>query len=427
MKPVQTVRMGADTQRLYRFDNGYRRATSMNFINEWEPYPAQWIRNLIAANKLPPGEVDGRDVRAIQPAELEGYTQVHLMAGIGGWPYALQLAGWPATEPVWTASLPCQPFSTAGHGRGTDDERHLWPTVAKLIAANRPPVIFGEQVASKAGRSWWDGVSADLEAMDYSCRAVDISAAGVGAPHIRQRIYWVAVDNARHMANTNSERFHREPVLVPEWGLQSSVSEIAGASATHSWHMADADRHRQYRSGWVEGSRGGHESTDRSTDGRDMADAGDNERGGRSSVRETPAMDEGTQGPYQDSSSGGPGSSRIRSFNESSDGSTSDSWMGNTDGQGLERGGDRVDGTRERAVEPSGMGPWGDTIWIECADGKARRIPNPETQPGLHPLADGLPGKLGRSRAKKLKGYGNAIVPQVAATFIEAVMETLQD
>ncbi|MFW9777157.1 DNA cytosine methyltransferase, partial [Brucella melitensis] len=69
----------------------------------------------------------------VTPSDLAGFTQCHFFAGVGGWSLALRLAGWPANRAVWTASLPCQPFSTAGKQLGTSDERHLSPTFLKLV------------------------------------------------------------------------------------------------------------------------------------------------------------------------------------------------------------------------------------------------------------------------------------------------------
>ncbi|MCY4058542.1 MAG: DNA cytosine methyltransferase [Gammaproteobacteria bacterium] len=123
---------------------------------------------------------------------------MHLFAGIGGWPLALDLGGWQLNEPVWTFSCPCQPFSIAGQKRGIADARHLWPAVRSLIDVRRPPVCFGEQVAGAAGRGWLAGVRADLEAMGYDVCAADMPAAGVGAPHIRQRLYFAAVSRMAH-------------------------------------------------------------------------------------------------------------------------------------------------------------------------------------------------------------------------------------
>jgi DNA (cytosine-5)-methyltransferase 1 len=163
----------------------------MHYYNEWEHYPAQWLRNLIAGGLLPEGDVDERDIRDVTASDLTGYTQCHFFAGIGGWPLALQHA-WPTDAPVWTGSCPCQPFSLAGRGGGTDDPRHLWPEFHRLIAECRPPVVFGEQVASLAGREWLAGVRTDLEAMGYAVGAADLCAAGLGAPNIRQRLWWVA-------------------------------------------------------------------------------------------------------------------------------------------------------------------------------------------------------------------------------------------
>jgi DNA (cytosine-5)-methyltransferase 1 len=164
----------------------------MNYYNEIDPYCAAWLQNLMNAGHIPAGHIDTRSIEDVTPEELRGYTQCHFFAGIGGWSHALALAGWPSDRAVWTGSCPCQPFSSAGKGDGFADERHLWPAWQHLIAQCRPSVIFGEQVASKAVDAWIDLVHADLEGMGYAFGGVAFPAAGIGAPHIRDRTYWVA-------------------------------------------------------------------------------------------------------------------------------------------------------------------------------------------------------------------------------------------
>jgi len=162
------------------------------YYNEIDPYAAQWLRNLIEAGHIAPGIVDERSIEDVTPNELKRYTQCHFFAGIGVWSLALRRAGWPDDRPVWTGSCPCQPFSSAGKGGGFDDERHLWPAFHHLIEQCRPATIIGEQVASKDAEPWIDLVQADLEAVGYAFGAVPFPSAGVGAPHIRDRLYWVA-------------------------------------------------------------------------------------------------------------------------------------------------------------------------------------------------------------------------------------------
>jgi DNA (cytosine-5)-methyltransferase 1 len=162
------------------------------YYNDNDPTACAWLRELIAAGLIAPGDVDERSIADVQPTDLVGYTQCHFFAGIGGWSYALRLAGWPDDRPVWTGSCPCQPFSCAGKGLGISDHRHLWPELRRLVAECRPPVVFGEQVASRAGREWISGVRADMEGMAYAVGGADLCAACLGAPHIRQRLYWVA-------------------------------------------------------------------------------------------------------------------------------------------------------------------------------------------------------------------------------------------
>lgn len=182
------------------------------FYSEWDPYSAAWIRNLVRDGLVSPGVVDERDVREVKADEVRGYHRQHYFAGVCGWELALQLAGWDADRPVWSGSAPCPSFSTAGrkkckqcNGRvgfvGDEfgclscpwrDERHLWPAFRDLIAELRPPTVFGEQVASADGRVWLSRVRDDLEHLGYAVGAADLCASSVGAPHLRQRLFWAA-------------------------------------------------------------------------------------------------------------------------------------------------------------------------------------------------------------------------------------------
>ena len=162
------------------------------YYNENDPYAAQWLRNLIAAGQIAPGDVDERSIQDVSADDLRGYTQAHFFAGIGGWSVALRLAGWPDDRPVWTGSCPCQPSPPPAKGKAADDERHLWPRWFSLIRECRPAIVFGEQVEAAIGWGWLDVVFADLEAEGYACGAAVLPACGVGAPHIRQRLWFVA-------------------------------------------------------------------------------------------------------------------------------------------------------------------------------------------------------------------------------------------
>lgn len=160
--------------------------------NEIDPFAADTLENLIDAGLIAPGIVDRRSIEDLTPEYLSHFTQVHFFAGIGVWSHALRQAGVSDDTPLWTGSCPCQPFSSAGKGDGFDDERHLWPAWFWLIEQCRPERLFGEQVASKDTNPWVALVQADLEGLGYAFGAVPFTAAGVGAPNIRERLYWVA-------------------------------------------------------------------------------------------------------------------------------------------------------------------------------------------------------------------------------------------
>ncbi|HCA9766707.1 TPA: DNA cytosine methyltransferase [Klebsiella variicola subsp. variicola] len=201
--------------------------TPAAYYNEIDPFAAQWLRNLIAAGHIAPGEVDERSIEDVTPDDLRGFTQCHFFAGIGVWSHSLRLAGWPDDRSVWTGSCPCQPFSAAGKGDGFADERHLWPHFFHLISERRPQHVFGEQVASGNANTWFDLVQADLEGMGYAFGLVPFTSAGIGAPHIRERAYWVAEPAGEQ---------HQK--LLP--GLEKCNSEEGGWSPAQSTGLCSA-------------------------------------------------------------------------------------------------------------------------------------------------------------------------------------------
>jgi DNA (cytosine-5)-methyltransferase 1 len=339
------------------------------FYNEIDPYAAAWLRNLIAAGHVAPGVVDERSIEDIEPAELAQYTQCHFFAGIGAWSHALRLAGWPDDRPVWTGSCPCQPFSSAGKGAGFADERHLWPAFHWLISQCRPPVVFGEQVASKDGLGWLDLVQADLEGSGYATGAADLCAAGVGAPHIRQRLYWVA--DAASSGSGAGLRDH---------GSTGQRGHIA-ADGCSDGGMDNNNNKGLEGHGWRHRAEIGHGP------------------GAPGSVAEA-----GELGGVADAESIGEASDELRP----------DSGAGIVL-VGSRQGSDCGDNGRDAAGQPAARptdGHWRAADWLHCRDGKWRPV-----EPGTFPLAHGAPSRVGRLRA-----YGNAIVPQVAQAFIEAVM-----
>jgi len=172
------------------------------YYNEIDPYAAQWLRNLIAAGLIAPGEVDERPIENVHADDLRGFRQCHFFAGIGGWSRALRLAGWPDDEPVWTGSCPCQPFSVAsvahGGAEGQGDERHLWPYFFGHIRERRPARVIGEQVASAIAWGWWDEAALDLEGEGYACASAVLRADAFG--HERKRLYWLAESSRKGRA-----------------------------------------------------------------------------------------------------------------------------------------------------------------------------------------------------------------------------------
>lgn len=370
----------------------------MNYYNENHVYAAQWLRNLIEAGHIASGEVDERDIRDVQPGDLTGYRQCHFFAGIGGWSYALRLAGWPDDRRVWTGSCPCQPFSAAGKRKGADDERHLWPEFNRLIAECAPAVVFGEQVAGKDGLTWLNAVRADLEAIGYAVGAADLCAAGVGSPQIRQRLYWVAdaQGDGRGQGCSDGRGIVPGVDAAPERLRPADGGDALRFECAESvgllWRENDEDIGRR------ECASGLGSSVSR------MVDAGcEFDEFGRGAGHLESASSQ-VEGQAQQ---------RQRCGNAAIDfGAVSR--MANSNGwhAGAER--QQRSGQHGQFEEDGGAGFWEESEWLYCADGKFRPV-----ESGTFPLAHGVPKRMG-----KLRAYGNAIVPQIAAEFIAAFDES---
>ena len=112
---------------------------------------------------------------------------------------------------VITGGFPCQPFSVAGKQRGTDDNRHLWPQMFRIIRELAPRWVVGENVRGLVNIQdgmVFETVCTDLEGEGYEVRAFNIPAAGVGAPHRRERI-WIIANKKESMVNSNKIRFQQ--------------------------------------------------------------------------------------------------------------------------------------------------------------------------------------------------------------------------
>ena len=355
------------------------------YYNEIDPYAAQTLRNLIAAGLIAPGVVDERSIEDVKPDELRGYTQCHFFAGIGVWSHALRRAGWPDGRRIWTGSCPCQPFSAAGQGNGFADERHLWPAFYHLITQLEPECVAGEQVASKDADPWLDLVQTDLEAMGYAFGAVAFPSAGVGAPHIRDRTYWVAhAESAGAGGRLRSVFGSASPVQDSSSGQRYGDAFRADSATMRLGHACRTGLDKRIGIGGVSsipiGARKGETIVGTSIHAGGVGDTSGERWDGRQGL---------SRGGVDDWTNAG----RV----ESDDGSIG---LGETRILEIERPG------------PTN-GHWRDADWLGCRDGKWRPV-----EPGTFPLAHGATSRVGRLRA-----YGNAINAEAARIFIESFID----
>ena len=136
---------------------------------------------------------------------------------------------WRGAVDIVTAGYPCQPFSVAGKRRGADDPRHLWPHVARIVGEVEPPFVFLENVAHHL-RLGFPEVAGGLVGMGYRLAAGLFTAAEVGAPHKRERLFILAIREDDELA---------DPARLLRHPLERRQSDGTAAP------LADAPRQRQ--------------------------------------------------------------------------------------------------------------------------------------------------------------------------------------
>jgi DNA (cytosine-5)-methyltransferase 1 len=370
------------------------------YYNEHDPRTAAWLRELIRHGHIMGGEVDERSVEDVLPGDVAGFIRCHWFAGIGGWDLALLRAKWPDDRPVWTGSPPCQSFSTAGKGGGKLDERHLWPALFHLIGECRPPVFFGENVESSIGHGLLDTIQSDLESQGYAVGSAVLPSAGVGAQDIRSRLWFVGKRGVSdELASPRSQRCHEQ---LRKWDESERFAETGVSD-----ELGDRQRTRCDGDG-LQPIQGGR--IEREPDARIAGS-------GATVVMANPSSDR----------CGGSGQARPTE-------------------EGLQP---RPEFTGELQDGLERYGPasrfWDDADWLYCRDDKWRAVESGTyplvgaTQRGPLEMADGLyegmvrggdngvpidADRTAEARVMRLKGYGNAINPEVAKIFIESYLES---
>jgi len=338
------------------------------YYNEFNPKAAAWLRQLIKNGNITPGEVDERSITEVKPSDIKGFNRVHFFAGIGTWDYCLNQSGW-GDKPVWTASLPCQPFSCAGKGLGKSDERHLLPHFIELVRQCKPDTIIGEQVEAAIRHGWLDDLQANMEAEGYAIGHCVLGAHSVGAPHIRQRLYWLA-DSAMCRRQLES-RQESAGIFNGQAANSLSRERVSNDSASTGW-MADTEI-----ATWQRPEQGGNSE---SYGGKFVSRMGNTEH----------EQHEG----------------RLSGCGEES--SKNEKWP---------------------ASEFTGPG---EIDWIYCRDNKYRPVKSC-IQPLVDGIARGMvyssdtgepinANETQEARVMRLQGYGNAIQAQTATEFIKAYM-----
>jgi DNA (cytosine-5)-methyltransferase 1 len=173
---------------------------------------------------------------------------------------------------ILTGGFPCQPFSSAGKRKGTDDNRYLWPEMLRVIREVQPAYVVGEKVGGLvnwSGGLVFDQVQADLENEGFETQAFILPACAINAPHRRDRIWFVAYSSSNYNQR-NSGEFQSQDEQQAQERQEGWISQSSSASyrirqqRTNSNSISNGRKQSEvfkkiYDRGVQEGMEKGHE------------------------------------------------------------------------------------------------------------------------------------------------------------------------
>ena len=152
---------------------------------------------------------------------------------------------------ILSGGFPCQPFSVAGKRKGSEDERHLWPEMLRVIGECQPRWVVGENVRGLV--SWSDGLvfetcCTDLEAIGYSVQSFIIPACATGAPHRRDRV-WIVAHSDNFRTSSRLGEIQSKNGEVPERDNDAQPSDASSRNATDTDSAGTRQDYRERKSG----------------------------------------------------------------------------------------------------------------------------------------------------------------------------------
>ena len=295
---------------------------------------------------------------------------------------------------IITGGFPCQPFSVAGKQAGTDDDRHLWPVMFRIIQEFTPRWVIGENV--KGLTNIQDGVvfetvCSDLEGEGYEVRTFNIPAAGVQAPHRRERIWIVA----------HAKRFNERKSVRGSDETQNRVQE--------EHRQNDSTTRESSRTGSVWGTNNGHEDMENSR--RTLRQGGELQGENGNETREGYANQHQRSSGTSRSNVADTERQRLEGFSEHSTTlSRQDPWTYTGDEGRRRENKTMVDSStgrcasQETKVQPGRYSSFDSSWW--------------QSEPELGRVAHGVSGRVHR-----LKALGNSIVPKIVSEIGNAIIQ----
>jgi len=283
---------------------------------------------------------------------------------------------------IITGGFPCQPFSVAGRRQGTGDNRYLWPEMFRVIKEFKPRWIIAENVRGIVNIQdgvVFENVCTDLESQGYETQTFIIPAAGVGAPHRRDRVWIVAHSEFNGLPSSKKRESTKETISKESQGQNNAFNTTGTSSLSTSKQIMENSRRiiRGQQSSRNKESieSGASQETERSADSDSLARSGKGEKimADSNINREKWNQSENRKG------------SRLKQSSKDVANSKRVYVQGQQD--------------RSRQKQSRRSGWW-------------------DIEPNVGRVADGVQGRIYR-----LKGLGNSIIPQIAEEIGKAIVK----